>query len=72
MNRLIEGCDLLDDSVYNAWKTLHNDWKQIKEQIERRDFSNESSLAADIEPIVNFVLRYKAPKANRSTKTYDK
>ena len=43
---------------YNTWKTLHNDWEEIKEQIEWRDFSNESSLAADIEPIVNSVLRY--------------
>ena len=58
MNRLIEGCDLPDDSIYNTWKTLHNDWEEIKEQIEWRDFSNESSLAADIEPIVNSVLRY--------------
>ena len=42
MNRLIEGCDLPDNSIYNACKTLHNDWEQIKEQIDRRDFLNES------------------------------
>ena len=66
MNRLIEGCDLPDDSVYKSWKTLHNDWEQIKEQIERRDFSNESSLAADIEPFANFVLRY--PSVERTQK----
>ena len=65
MNRLIEGCDLPDDSIYNAWKTLHNDWEQIKEQIERRDFSNESSLVADIEPIVNSVLRYPSVERNQ-------
>ena len=65
MNRLIEGCDLPDDSIYNAWKTLHNDWEQIKEQIERRDFSNESSLAADIEPIVNSVLQYPSVERNQ-------
>ena len=65
MNRLIEGCDLPDDSIYNAWKTLHNDWEQIKEQIERRDFLNESSLVADIEPIVNSILRYPSVKRNQ-------
>ena len=25
MNHSIEGCDLPDDSIYNVWKTLHND-----------------------------------------------
>ena len=66
INRLIEGCDFPDGSIYNAWKTLHNDWEQIKEQIETRDFLNESSLTADIEPIVNPVLRY--PGADRNQK----
>ena len=66
MNRLIEGCDFPDDSIYNAWKTLHNDWEQIKEQIETRYFLNESSLTADIEPIVNPILRY--PSADRNQK----
>ena len=65
MNHSIEGCDLPDGSIYNAWKTLHNDQEQIKEQIERRDFSNESSLAADIEPIVNSVLRYPSVERNQ-------
>ena len=65
MNRLIEGCDLPDGSTYNAWEILHHDWEQIKEQIERRDFSNESSLAADIEPIVNSVLRYPSVERNQ-------
>ena len=65
MNRLIEGCDLPDNSIYNAWKTLHNDWEQIKEQIERRDFSNESSLVADIEPIVNSILRCPSVERNQ-------
>ena len=65
INRLIEVCDWSDDGIYNAWKTLHNDWEQIKEHIERRDFSNECSLAADIEPIVNSVLRYPSVERNQ-------
>ena len=55
MNHLTEGCDLPGDSIYNAWKTLNSDWEQIKEQIERRDFLNDSLLAADVKPIINSV-----------------
>ena len=44
---------------------MHNDWEQIKEQMERRQFSNKSSLAADIEPIVNSVLRYFSVERNQ-------
>ena len=56
------------DSLYNPWKTLNNDWEQIKEQIERRYFSNESSLAADIEPIVNCFKIPNNPSVERNQK----
>ena len=65
MNCLIEGCDFPGNCIHNTWKTLHNDWEQIKEQMERIIFLIESSLATDIEPTINSVLRYPSVERNQ-------
>ena len=44
---------------------MHNDWEQIKEYMEEINFLIESSLAADIEPSINSVLRYPSVERNQ-------
>ena len=64
MNRLIEGYDVPGDSLYIAWKILHNDWIHIKEQIQTSGFDEHSSLSEDIEGVVNSVLKYPIVERN--------
>ena len=65
INRLIEGYDAPCDSLYNAWKTLYNDWECIKEQIQMKSFSEKSRLSEGIEPIVSSVLKYTVIERNQ-------
>ena len=65
INRLIEGCHAPCDSLYNAWKTLYNDWECIKEQIHMKSFSEKSRLSEGIEPIVSSVLKYPVIERNQ-------
>ena len=58
INKLIEGYNAPCDSLYNAWKTLYNDWECTKKQIHMKSFSEKSRLADEIEPIVSLVLKY--------------
>ena len=69
MNRLIERYDVPGDSLYIAWKILHNDWIHIKEQIQTSGFDEPSSLSEDIERVVNSVLKYPIVERNSRKKT---
>ena len=69
MNRLIEGYDVPGDSLYIAWKILHNDWIHINEQIQTSGFDEPSSLSEDIERVVNSVLKYPIVERNSRKKT---
>ena len=74
-NRLIENYDIKTDSLYQAWKTLHNDWEQIKEQIRTESFSKDSTLDDKINPVINSILKYpiiERKTASRKKKGYPK
>ena len=58
INKLIEGYNAPCDSLYNAWKTLYNNWECIKEQIHMKSFSEKSRLSEEIEPIVSSMFKY--------------
>ena len=64
MHRLIEGYENVNDSVYNAWKLLHEDWERINNQIESENHNAENILSDDIEPIVSSVLKYPSIQRN--------
>ena len=65
INRLIEGYDASCDSLFNAWKTLYNDWKCIKEQIQLKNLSKKSRLLEETEPIVSLVIKYPVVERNQ-------
>ena len=69
LNRLIEGYAPCD-SIFTSWKTLYNDWKLIKEQIEIDSFGRRSSLCDDVDPIISSNLKY--PSVQRNSKPAQK
>ena len=58
IDKLIEGYNAPCDSLYNAWKTLYNNWECIKEQIHMKSFSEKSWLSEEIKLIVSLMLTY--------------
>ena len=58
INTLIRGYNAPCDSLYNAWKTLYNNWECIKEQIHMKSFSEKSWLSEEIKLIVSSMLKY--------------
>ena len=58
IDKLIEGYNAPCDSLYNAWKTLYNNWECIKEQIHMKSFSEKSWLSEEIKLIVSLMLKY--------------
>ena len=64
LNRLIEGYDAPDDSIFIAWKTLYNDCDLIKEQIEIDSYGRRSSLRNDVDPIISSILKYPSVQRN--------
>ena len=59
-----------DDPTYNSWKILYSDWEEIKENIRLERIDRQCKLNADLDPILENVLRL--PEVERKPKKKDK
>ena len=67
LNRYIENYEAPNDSLYTAWKVLHEKWKEIQDSIDRNSFETTSP---DIDPVINTILKY--PRIERKAKKQSK
>lgn len=64
--RLTEGYDVAGDALYDAWKTLKQQWMQIQMEIRDESFASNSSLSDDLCPIIERILTYPEVRVNQS------
>ena len=66
MSRLLEGYDVSGDGLYNAWKSLYEEWEITKKAIESESFKSATSFSDSVNPILSSVLIY--PTVQRKPK----
>ena len=66
MSRLLEGYDVSGDGLYNAWKSLYEEWEITKKAIESESFKSATSFSDSVNLILSSVLTY--PTVQRKPK----
>lgn len=68
MSRFLEGYDVPNDAMYNAWKSLYQEWQTVQDEIQSESYASTAgdSLSESIKPILSSILKY--PSVERKPK----